>query len=415
MIYRKPSGVYAIDFSDRRVGRVALSARTRKKAEATRRESALRALLDAGEVDLVRATGKKDGPHIADVQAAVESGDVGRLRAAADINHDLGRAIDRLMQDVKGGRETGTWEVYRWLFADMERHFGVVREGGRVVQDVPMAAVTSDMLRAWMREPKATNRNQPWSRRRQKLARALVGRLWKTELHRSAELADLANLPPALTRNPVAGVEAPKIRQTRVVFLSPLEWRTLSRITEGQPIRALLGLWCLAGLRQQEGAHLRTDIDVVLDGPAPHIKVQPRDGEYPWRPKTDRSIRDVPVCAELLSILQDHVRLGFSGERYFTHPIAGDRPYGAQRLMTMAREAFEAAGIKYGSEGDALTIHSLRHTFASWLAQRDVQLLKIAALLGDRVEQVAAVYAHLCPSDLDRAVAVIDDVLEVEA
>lgn len=410
MIYRKPNGVWAIDFSDRRVGRVALSARTTKKAEANRREAALRALLDQGETEIVRRVGKKGGLDIATVQAAVEAGDLDRLRPAAGVAHLLGDAASRLLRQVKGSREEGTYQQYRWVLHDLERFFGVERdEEGAVLRDVPMAGITSDTLREWLGAPKRYGRK--WSRRRQKLARALVAMLWRGEIDRATEWAALHDVRPALTRNPADGVAAPKIRQTRVGFLHPPEWRALSRATEGRPIRAALGLWCLAGLRQMEGAHLRTDIDVRLDAPTPHVKIQPREGEYPWKPKSDRGIRDVPLCTELQEILREHVRLGFAGERYFVRPIAADRPYSAPYLRDMVRDAFEAAGLQYGASGDGLTTHSLRHTFASWLAQRDVQLLKIAALMGDRVEQVVETYAHLCPTDLDRAVGIIDDVL----
>lgn len=413
MIYKKPNGYWMIDFEDQRVGRVALSARTKKKSEANRREAALRALIDAGEVEIVRRVGKDLRIH--EVQAAFDEGDLDRLRPESEVPHDLGASIDRYLLDVKGSREPGTWALYRVILRNLERRFGVRRDkAGEVTQDVPMAPITTDALTEWLREPKATNGNEPWSRRRQKVARAVVGKLWKREMARAVEWGDLHGAKPALSRNPVAAVETPKIRQTRVVFLHPSEWKTLRRTTAGNPFAAALGIGCLAGLRLMEVAHLRTGIDVVLDGPHPVIKVQPREGEYPWKPKTDRSIRDVPIGSELLAILREHVAHGFAGDRYFIHPEREDRPYGPVGMRRLARLTFTAAGIKYGREGDALTFHSLRHTFASWLAQRDVQLLKIARLLGDRVEQVSQTYAHLTPSDLDRAISILDDVIQTE-
>lgn len=410
MIFKKPNGVWAIDFTDKRVGRVALSARTTKKAEANRREAILRALVDQGEHEIVRRVGK--GLHIAAVQAAVEAGDLSAIRGRnGGARHDLGASIDRYLDDVQGSREKGTWEAYRAILRDLERGLGVARdEFGGIVADVPMHPITSDRLTEWLREPKATNENLPWAPRRQKVARAVIGKLWKRELARSVEWADVNGGAPGLTRNPVASTDAPRIRQTRVEFLRPAEWRTLSRVTEGQPVRAALGIWCLAGLRQMEAAHLRTDIDVVLDGPRPVIKVQRREGEFPWKAKTDRSMRDVPICGELLEILREHVRLGFAGERYFLHPPREDRPYRPVALRRLARSAFVAAGIKYGSTGDGLTTHSLRHTFASWLAQQNVSVLVIAKLIGDTVEQVVSTYAHLVPENLDEAIGVLDRV-----
>jgi len=79
-----------------------------------------------------------------------------------------------------------------------------------------------------------------------------------------------------------------------------------------------------------------------------------------------------------------------------------------QVLARWTKEAFEAAGIKYGREGDALTFHSLRHTFISWLVQSDVSLKKIEKLAGTSVQMILDVYGHLIDEDLERAVLVVD-------
>ena len=61
--------------------------------------------------------------------------------------------------------------------------------------------------------------------------------------------------------------------------------------------------------------------------------------------------------------------------------------------------------LLYGRDrGDGATFHTLRHTFASWLVQKDVQLMKVAKLMGDNTEVVEKTYAHLMPKDLRRAV-----------
>jgi integrase len=423
VIYKHQNGVWRIDFTDARVGRVHLSARTKKKAEANRREAAIRALIDQGETEIVGRIGKsgKDGGlHIADVQEAVEAGSTDQLRPSIDEPFNLGAACGRLMRTVEATLEPGTVTLYRSLLVDLERHFGVRREHPMkrkprpgedlVLSDVPLVGITSDLLREWLHEPKRFT-GRPWSPKRQAVARAVITRLWRTEIARASEHAEVTGGRAELTRNPVAQVDAPRLRQTRVVFLHPEEWRTLIGRTQDRPIAAALGLWCLAGLRLMEAAHLRTGIDVLLEAPVPHVKIQPRGGEYPWKPKTDRSIRTVPLSRELREILRRHIELGFAGDRYFLRPEGEDRPYKPGSLRRYVIAAYQAAGIKYGRVGDALTAHSLRHTFASWLAQRDVQMLKIAHLLGDTVEQVSKTYAHLLPSDLERAVAVIDDVI----
>jgi integrase len=87
-----------------------------------------------------------------------------------------------------------------------------------------------------------------------------------------------------------------------------------------------------------------------------------------------------------------------------------DQPISAPTLAKWCRLGFEAADVPYGSSSASLTSHSMRHTFASWMVQRDVSPLKVAELIGDTPEMVMRVYGHLCPRDLVKAIAIIDDV-----
>lgn len=210
---------------------------------------------------------------------------------------------------------------------------------------------------------------------------------------------------PRIAQNPVKNVELPTVRSKRAEFLQPAEWRTLIETARGRAVAVLLGLGTLAGLRISEAAMLRPGIDIDMQRRI--IRVQPREGEYEWRPKTDRSVRDIPIVDELAELIEEHVRLGFSGERYLIITPGKDRPVARQVLARWVREAFEAAGIRYGRERDALTFHGLRHTFISWLVQEDVNLQKIERLAGTSVKMILQVYGHLVPEDLVRAVAAV--------
>lgn len=417
-LYKRENGYWYIDITDPRIpgGRLPVSAKTKRKAEAEKRHAAIVTLIERGEVEIVGRIGKpakKGGVDVRKVQQAVASDDLDILRAdTASGPTMLGEAVDRLLQVVRATREPGTVMAYESVLGSLEDHFGVRRGGekGEIVTDTALAGITIDQVQAWLHGPKKTTGGNPWSARRQSVARALANKLFRAEMARSEERAELTGTRQEIRRNPVAAVERVKIRQTRIVFLSPEEWRRLIDGARDRPIAAGLGLWCLAGLRLMEVAHLRTDIDVVLDAAAPYVEIQPRGGEYPWRAKTDRSNRRVPVGkgSELHRLLSRHVELGYAGARYFIRPSDADRPYGPQGIRELAKQAFQAAGIKWGGKGDALTVHSLRHTFVSWLVQRDVQAMKIARLIGDRPEQVYATYGHLLPDDLDAVVSLVD-------
>lgn len=55
-----------------------------------------------------------------------------------------------------------------------------------------------------------------------------------------------------------------------------------------------------------------------------------------------------------------------------------------------------------------VVFHSLRHTFASWLAMAGVPLYQIAGLLGHTTVEMTRRYAHLCPQGVRRAVGQVE-------
>ena len=57
---------------------------------------------------------------------------------------------------------------------------------------------------------------------------------------------------------------------------------------------------------------------------------------------------------------------------------------------------------------DSLTLHSLRHTFASNLVQRGVSLYIVGELLGHSDLEVTKIYSHLTPQSFDWVVDLLD-------
>ena len=70
------------------------------------------------------------------------------------------------------------------------------------------------------------------------------------------------------------------------------------------------------------------------------------------------------------------------------------------------REAFDAA-LKRAEIEDA-SLHSLRHTFASHLVMRGVDLVTVSRLLGHMSIQMTMRYSHLSPEHQAKAVGVLD-------
>lgn len=198
------------------------------------------------------------------------------------------------------------------------------------------------------------------------------------------------------------------IEITRHRFLSWGEFQELLKVAP-PAMRAQYATLCLAGLRLDEFVQL----------PPAHVRLPTHLHVGPWGswrpkgyPRSKHGVRDIPLHRDLLPLLEEH-RARYAGEdRFFVNPVTGERwarSTFAKRLQTDVT----AAGMTFGQwsraggtlkrKAEGVTAHTMRHTLASWLAQNDIQLLKIAAILGDTVDTVQKHYAHLLPKDLDQA------------
>jgi integrase len=212
---------------------------------------------------------------------------------------------------------------------------------------------------------------------------------------------------PLIVESPVrrAGVWGQPLT-TRHRFLVPAELDKLLEVA-GEAMAAQYATLTFTGLRIAEFMNL----------PPEHVKLPRVISVGPWGawhpkgyPRNTRGVRDVPIHkADLLPRLQRYAD-EFAGDRtFFVNPKSGD-PWDYNAFVRQMRVDVVAAGMTYGQrEGgkvqpDGITPHTFRHTFASWLCQLDVQLVKIARLMGDTVETIERHYAHHLPSDLESAV-----------
>jgi integrase len=202
--------------------------------------------------------------------------------------------------------------------------------------------------------------------------------------------------------NPVSKVTLPKLNNRRERFLSPEEAQQLLDELETVSRRlhdtALLSLH--TGMRAGElfklrWGHLDFDNDLI------HI-ADPKGG------KSRKAFMN-PVTKEMLQSRQ----IGGPEELVFL-------AYGGKQIEGVSRAYFRAVE-RLGFNGgitDArqkVTFHTLRHTFASWLALQGTPILAIKELLGHTTLAMTERYAHLIPDMKREAVAGIAKMMQDKA
>ena len=73
-------------------------------------------------------------------------------------------------------------------------------------------------------------------------------------------------------------------------------------------------------------------------------------------------------------------------------------------LSQSFNEAIKKTGVKRTS------FHSLRHTFASWLVQKEVRIQAVSKLLGHSSIKTTEIYAHLNNENLRKSTDVLDKI-----
>lgn len=113
--------------------------------------------------------------------------------------------------------------------------------------------------------------------------------------------------------------------------------------------------------------------------------------------------REIPINNTLRSTLQGLPRR--LDVPYVFYDPTTTKPY--QDIKRSFHTAIKKAGIK------DFHFHDLRHTFASHLVMRGVDLTTVSKLLGHKSLTMTLRYAHLAPNHLVKAVGVLDNVFKM--
>lgn len=186
-----------------------------------------------------------------------------------------------------------------------------------------------------------------------------------------------------LNMNAALGAKLPRVPEGRTRYLTPLELKAaLDAALEW--MRAPIALAAFTGMRRGELLGLRwLDIDL------PNRRVYLRETK-------NGSLRVLTLNELAVQVLAS-LQQGGPGDLVFS----GVDPH---RLTVYTRRIFAKLGI------DGASFHSLRHTTASWLVMKGVDLYAVGQLLGHKTPRMTQRYAHLSPHYMAGAVAKLDGV-----
>ncbi len=169
------------------------------------------------------------------------------------------------------------------------------------------------------------------------------------------------------------------------LVMSQDETRRLLAVASSLKVRVLLSLGYGCGLRAGEVVRLKVK---HIDSAQKIIRVEQ---------SKSRKDRNVMLSPDTLDLLRQwwKTRLGFDSttpveERWLFPGRRPGKPMTTRQLNRLFHEAADAAGIRKG-----VTLHALRHSFATHLLERGTDIRVIQALLGHDKLDTTARYARV--------------------
>ena len=306
---------------------------------------------------------------------------------------------DPRASEITWGEWLGLWTPARQVEPST-----TLNEAGMIEQhllpqwrDAPLSSITRHDVQAWatrlVKENIGTD-DEPRYRKSSSVRRYLNVFVSSMTAAIDAELIDT---------NPATRIKLPPDPEGNQVFLTREQYAALAAAVPSPHDRALLDFLVGTGLRWGEAAALHLHRLDLARGIVTVADVTDGREIKPY-PKGRRQ-RHVP----LLQWVVDHLDVPAARDCGTPHrggrcpsglvfPAArgglrDDRNY-YRRVML---PALKSAGLEH----TGATLHDLRHTYASWLAQDGVPLGRIAELLGHRSISTTEIYAHFATARAD--------------
>jgi len=233
------------------------------------------------------------------------------------------------------------------------------------------------------------------------------------------------NKKVARSDNPAKNIRLPKYTPAEMTFLTPAEFGLFVSYF-GEPYQLMVRVLAGTGMRWGELIALQVG-DVALDVEHPYVNIdkavkRAESGHYIGSPKSARSVRLVSLPRSLVEPLRVLIGDRDEDDWLFRGPRGGRVHYSnfyshqwvpAVKAVTATRTP---DGEKVPRERritkKRIRIHDLRHTHASWLIARKVDLATVQRRLGhESITTTVDRYGHLDPSQLQAAARAADAAL----
>lgn len=382
--------MFEADIRDRSLGRLHLSLDTKRKPEAMARHSAVEQLVREGHKDLVDQLRRRK-LNVAAVERCVRDKHPFESLRIKNAWPTVADAIEGYVGWLEA-HQNKTTSTAATAASQLNQFRTFVLKHIELGEAARLDDVTGAHFTAFQVE--MTSRYAPNS-----LSAYLtrVGAVYKWAQSREDRAAREQKRVPRILHSPIDSETLPSSRTNRTRYLSESE---AERLLAATPATMLFPVACglLAGLRIEEALHLRPPpFDIDLERGL--LIIQARDG---WQPKNGK-MRHVPIADDLRPILEMHLER-YASEQWMCPSILNPRlPFADNTFRQHFAKVVENAGLVAGRvKEEGVVYHTLRHTFASWLVMRGVDLYSVSQLLGNSLKMVELVYAHLAP-DFKRA------------
>lgn len=187
-------------------------------------------------------------------------------------------------------------------------------------------------------------------------------------------------------RNVTETLEPIRIRQKERHFLNEKKVQEFVEAIDHQLIQLVAQTLYFTGMRILECLNLKVE-DVNIEAGFIYVN----KGK-------DNKDCTIPINPKLKELLTDYVEnWQVSSKFFFATKLSGT--LSATNVARVFRETSRSLGLK-----KTVTAHILRHSFATTLVQKNVNLVKISRLMGHTNLQATEIYLHSNINDLEEAI-----------